>query len=152
MKISSRITNQQGKHTLALETDGHEQQLSIRSGGDGLGSSVNGGELLFAALATCYCNDLYREARKRRIEIVRVRVEVTGEFASEGAGASNITYRASVDAKAPEEAVLELMRHTDRLAEIHNTLRNSVSVLLAECQAREIPVIPVAPARASAAS
>jgi uncharacterized OsmC-like protein len=152
MKFSSRITNQQGKHTLAIETDGREQQLAIRCGGDGYGSSVNGGELLFAALATCYCNDLYREARKRRIEIVRVRVEVTGEFASEGAGASNITYRASVDAKAPEEAVLELMRHTDTVAEIHNTLRNSAPVLLAECQAREIPVIPVAAARASAAS
>jgi uncharacterized OsmC-like protein len=152
MKIASRITNQQGKHTLAIETDEHEQQLSIRCGGDGYGSSVNGGELLLAALATCYCNDLYREARKRQIEIVRVRVEVAGEFTSEGAGASNITYRASVDAKAPEDAVLELMQHTDKVAEIHNTLRGSTPVVLTECQAREIPVAPVASARASATS
>lgn len=149
MKILSRITNQQGKHSLTIETDGREQQLAIRCGGDGLGSSVSGGELLFSALATCYCNDLYREARKRGIEIVRVRVEVSGEFAAEGVGASDITYRASVDAKAPEEDVLELMRHTDKVAEIHNTIRHSASVLLAECHAREIPVIPVSAGRAS---
>jgi len=149
MKVSSRITNQQGKHIIAVETEGREQQLAIRPGGDGFGSCVNGGELLFSALATCYCNDLYREARKRGIEVVRVRVEVNGEFASEGAGASNISYRASVDAKAPEEAVLELMRHTDSVAEIHNTLRPSTPVVLAECQAREIPVAPVAAARAA---
>jgi uncharacterized OsmC-like protein len=152
MKISSRITNQQGKHVIAIETEGREQQLAIRPGGDGFGSCVNGGELLFAALATCYCNDLYREARKRGIEIVRVRVEVSGEFASEGAAASNITYRASVDAKATDQAVLELMRHTDRVAEIHNTLRQSTPVFLAECQAREIPLAPVEHARATAMS
>jgi uncharacterized OsmC-like protein len=149
MKISARITNQQGKHSISVATEGREQQLAIRPGGDGLGSCVNGGELLFSALATCYCNDLYREARKRDIEIVRVRVEVSGEFASEGSGASNITYRASVDAKAPEDAVLELMKHTDRMAEIHNTLRQSAPVVLAECQAREIPAAPVAAARAA---
>jgi organic hydroperoxide reductase OsmC/OhrA len=150
MKITSRITNQQGKHTLTIETDGREQPLAIRPGGDGLGSSVNGGELLFSALATCYCNDLYREARKRGIELIRVRVEVKGDFTAEGAAASNITYRASVDAKAPEDAVLELMRHTDRVAEIHNTLRYSAPVLLVECQAREIPAAPVAAARSMA--
>jgi len=152
MKISSRITNQQGKHIVTIETEGREQQLAIRPGGDGLGSCVSGGELLFSALATCYCNDLYREARKRGIEVVRVRVEVTGEFASEGSGASNIRYRASVDAKAPEQAVLELMRHTDSVAEIHNTLRPSTPVVLAECQAREIPAAPVAAARAASGS
>ena len=148
MKVTSRITNQQGKHTLMIETEGRTNQLAIRCGGDGFGSSISGGELLCSALATCYCNDLYREARKRGIAVVRVRVEVTGEFASEGAGASNITYRASVDAKAPEEDVLELMQHTDKVAEIHNTLRNSAPVSLVECQAREIPVVPVATAPA----
>jgi uncharacterized OsmC-like protein len=138
MNISSRITNQQGKHVVSVETNGREQQLSIRPGGDGFGSCVNGGEFLFCALATCYCNDLYREAHKRGIEVVRVRIEVSGEFGGEGEPARNITYRASVDAKAPEETVLNLMRHTDRIAEIHNTLRQSSPVFLAECQARQV--------------
>jgi uncharacterized OsmC-like protein len=104
---------------------------------EGLGSSANGGELLFLALATCYCNDIYREARKRGIEVEHVQVEVTGEFGAEGEGAREIRYRASVDAKAPREGILELMRHTDSVAEIHNTVRRSAPVVLSECEARE---------------
>jgi organic hydroperoxide reductase OsmC/OhrA len=45
------------------------------------GSSINGGELLFAALATCFCNDLYREAAQRGINVQDVDVEVTETFA-----------------------------------------------------------------------
>jgi uncharacterized OsmC-like protein len=37
-----------------------------------------GGELLFAALATRVCNDLYREAAKRDIAVQNVKVKVTG--------------------------------------------------------------------------
>ena len=103
MKISARVANQQGKHNVVLNTDGTEKQIAVSTGGDGFGSSLNGGELLFLALATCYCNDLYREARKRGIEIIRVRVEANGEFNAEGAGASNITYNASVHAKAAQK-------------------------------------------------
>jgi hypothetical protein len=71
--------------------------------------------------------------------VERVQVEVTGEFDSEGEGARNIRYSASVDARAPREEVLALMRHTDSVAEIHNTLRQSSPVVLAECKVREIP-------------
>ncbi len=144
MKISARIANQQGRHNVALETDGREKKLGIAPGGDGFGSSLNGGELLFLALATCYCNDLYREARKRTIEMVRVRVEVNGEFSAEGEGARNITYSASVHAKAPQEAILDLMRHTDNVAEIHNTLRDPTPVTLANCEACEVSLTAVA--------
>jgi uncharacterized OsmC-like protein len=111
--------------------------LSIAPKADGFGSSANGGELLFLALATCYCNDIYREAKKRRIEVQSVEVEVFGEFGGEGEGARNIQYRATVEAGAPREEILALMRHTDTVAEIHNTLRSSVPVALAECNARE---------------
>lgn len=138
MKISARIANQQGKHDVVVDTDGREKRVAISSGGDGFGSSLNGGELLFLAVATCYCNDLYREARKRGIEMVRVRVEVNGEFEGEGDGARNITYSASVDAKAPREVIVDLMRHTDAVAEIHNMLRNSTAVTLDKCEVREV--------------
>jgi uncharacterized OsmC-like protein len=100
--------------------------------------------LLFLAVATCYCNDLYREARKRGIEMVRVRVEVDGEFEGEGEGARNITYGASVDAKAPREVIADLMRHTDAVAEIHNMLRNSTAVTLDKCEAREVVLMQTA--------
>tara|TARA_R110002020_G_scaffold288220_3_gene503700 strand:- start:2660 stop:2887 length:228 start_codon:yes stop_codon:yes gene_type:complete len=54
------------------------------SGLHGLGSAINDGELLFLAISTCFCNDLYREAKKRGIEIDSVQVETTGEFSEEG--------------------------------------------------------------------
>ncbi len=138
MNISARIENEKGGHTVSLTTNGRHQFLTIPPKADGAGSSVNGGELLFLALATCYCNDLYREVRKQGIEIEKVQVEVSGEFGSEGAPARNINYRASVDAKAPRGKILELMRYTDTVAEIQNTLRSSTPVVLADCDAREV--------------
>ena len=70
-----------------------------------------------------------------------MRVEVNGEFNTEGAGASNITYNASVHAKTSQKAILELMNHTDKVAEIQNTLRNSAQVTLANCEAREVGLV-----------
>ena len=138
MNISARITNKKGEHRVSLKTDGCEHSLMIPPKQDGLGSSANGGELLFLALATCYCNDLYREAKRRGIDILHVEVEVTGEFGSEGEAARNISYRASVTSKAPRAEVLNLMRHTDSVAEIQNTVRHSSPVVLSECEAREV--------------
>jgi organic hydroperoxide reductase OsmC/OhrA len=99
---------------------------------------VNGGELLFVALATCYCNDIYREAAKRGIEVTNVAVEVAGEFAAEGAAASNISYRAKVMARAPEDQIRALMTHTDSVAEIQNTVRAGVAVELRQIEALSV--------------
>jgi organic hydroperoxide reductase OsmC/OhrA len=137
MNISARIFNENGKHQVSLTTGGNEHSLNIPSKPEGFGSRVNGGELLFLALATCYCNDLYREAKKRKMVIDQLQVEVSGEFGGEGEGARNIEYRASVVADAPQDDILDLMRHTDSVAEIHNTLRASTPVMLAHCEARQ---------------
>jgi organic hydroperoxide reductase OsmC/OhrA len=138
MKLSARLTNQKDKHDVTLETNGREHSLIISPKPGGFGSSANGGELLFLALATCYCNDLYREAGKRKIEIDRVQVEVSGEFGTEGEPARNVSYRALVEAKASEAELLDLMRYTDTVAEIQNTLRRSSSITLAKCEARDV--------------
>jgi len=81
--------------------------------------------------------DLYREAAKRGIEIEALQVKVGGEFGGEGEPARNVTYWAWVEAKASEEEILDLMRFTDTVAEIHNTLRCSSHIALAECRARD---------------
>ncbi len=94
MNISAKVVNQKHEYTVTLNTAGHERSLNIPPKPEGFGSSVNGGELLFLALATCYCNDLYREAKKRNIVIEQLQVEVSGEFGGEGEGARNISYRA----------------------------------------------------------
>jgi uncharacterized OsmC-like protein len=97
-------------------------------GRPGGGSALNGGELLCAALATCYCNDLYREAARRGMTLRAVTVEVEAEFGGRGEAARQITYTAQVDSDAPAEAVAALLRETDVVAEVHNTLRAGVAV------------------------
>ena len=137
MNITARVANKKGEHKVSLRTDDREHSLMIPPKQDGFGSSANGGELLFLALATCYCNDIYREARKRGLDIRGLEVEVTGEFGQEGEGARNIVYCASVAAKAPREEILDLMRHTDSVAEIQNAVRSSSPVVLLQCEAFE---------------
>ena len=72
------------------------------------------------------------------MEIRGVQVEVTGEFGGEGEPAREIRYCASVDASASREAVLDLMRHTDSAAEIHNTIRRGSAVIFSDCEVREL--------------
>jgi hypothetical protein len=44
--------------------------------------------------------------------------------------ASNISYRATVSSPASAEKVAELLRVTDAVAEVHNTVRSGVPVTL----------------------
>lgn len=130
MIISAAVVNQGGQHSTVVRTEDSQQSLQIAARAQGPGSSVNGGELLFLALATCYCNDIYREAKERGIEVNSVEVEVTGRFGGKGEPAEDIRYRAKVKANVSEEAIADLVRHTDSVAEIHNTLRRGTQVVL----------------------
>lgn len=82
------------------------------------------------ALATCYCNDLYREAQRLGIAIEAIQVEATAEFAGRGLSATNVTYKAKVKSSEPKERVDQLLQETDAVAEVHNTLRQQVPVQL----------------------
>lgn len=130
MKIAARIRNSLDSHQVILETAVHVHEISIDPKTSGLGSSVNGGEALFFALATCYCNEIYREAKKWGISVERVEVEVQGEFPTDGAPAEHVSYRASVKADADPEHLRELMRHTGTVTEILNSLRAGIPVEL----------------------
>lgn len=138
MQINASVKNSAGRHEVTLSTNDNVHSLTISPKAGGPGSSINGGELLFLSLATCYCNDLYREAAKQGIEVQQVEVEVRGEFGGEGQAARNVSYRATVTAQAGEAQIRELMAHTDRMAEIQNTLRTGLPVRLEGVRA--IPV------------
>jgi organic hydroperoxide reductase OsmC/OhrA len=134
--ISARVKNSNEKHQVTLETNGNEHSIVIPPKASGFGSSANGGELLFLALATCYCNDIYREAAKRNIVVRSVQVEVAGEFGdAPGSPAENITYKAVVEAEAPNNDIVDLMKHTDTVAEIQNSLRRATTVTLKSVEA-----------------
>lgn len=130
MKISARIQNSEGNHQVFLQTGQNVHSIDIPPKQGGFGSSANGGELMCLALATCYCNDIYREAAKRGIKVERVAVEVESDFGAEGEPAKNVAYRARVVAQASDEEIRGLMNFTDTVAEIQNTLRAETPVAL----------------------
>jgi uncharacterized OsmC-like protein len=130
MKISASIKSSFNQHQTAVQTNDAAKEMTIAVKPSGYGSSVNGGELLLLSLATCFCNDIYREAAKRNIQITSVEVDVTGEFGGEGEPGSNFRYTAEVVADASPAAIADLIRHTDQIAEIHNTLRKGLDITL----------------------
>lgn len=80
------------------------------------------------ALATCFCNDIYREAARLGITVDAVEVEARADFLGVGLAATNITYRARVASPASEAEIADLLRQTDAVAEVHNTVRSGVKV------------------------
>jgi organic hydroperoxide reductase OsmC/OhrA len=130
MEIRAAVRNRGREHSVTLSTDGRQSSLSVPAKPEGSGSGVNGGELLCLALATCYCNDLYREAALRGLRLNGVEVEVVSEFGGPREPARRITYAARVSSDAPEAEVEALLRHTDRVAEVQNTLRAGIPVEL----------------------
>lgn len=130
MQITACVSNTPSGHKVEVETDSRKQSIGIPPKNTGRGSSVNGGELLFSAIATCFCNDLYREAAKRGIDVQDVKVEVTGTFGNPGEPARDIIYSVEVHANASPAAIDDLIRATDSVTEIQNTLRAGCEVRL----------------------
>ena len=130
MRISANVRNAGRDHRVTVRTADQAQELAIAAKSTGRGSSVNGGELLMLALATCYCNDIYREAARLGLHVDSVEVEAQADFEGVGLAARNISYRARVESTAPSADIEELLRQTDAVAEIHNTVRAGAAVLL----------------------
>ena len=134
MKITAKVENSKNNHQVTLQTNDNVHSIFIPPRSTGYGSSANGGELLFLALATCYCNDIYREAAKRNIRVDRVEVEVDGDFGAEGEPAKNVTCRSKVAAQASEQEIQDMLRFVDTVAEIQNTLRVATPVELSQIE------------------
>ena len=130
MEISATIKNAENRHEVTVRTETASRLLAIPAKPTGKGSAVNGGELLMLALATCYCNDLYREAARLNIPIDGVEVEASAEFPGVGLAATNISYRARVSSPADASTIANLLRQTDAVAEVHNTIRTGAVVEL----------------------
>ena len=131
MNISATIKNEFQLNSISVATEGREKTLVVPAKDNGFGSSVNGGELLFLSLATCFCNDLYREADKRNLNITSVEVTVSGKFGQEGEPASHIVYTVRVQSPTlSDQEITDLIAQVDTIAEVHNTLRQGVAVTL----------------------
>lgn len=130
MRIAAHVRNAGRSHEVSVSTDGNSQVLTVPAKSDGAGSAVNGGEFLMLALATCYCNDIFREAKRLGIQVDEVEAEAWADFEGRGFTATNIQYSARVKSPARAEEIAALLRETDAIAEIHNTVRKGVGVTL----------------------
>lgn len=101
----------------------------------GLGLGFSGGELLLLALGGCYSNDIYREAARRGMQVRGVQVSVTADWGGEPVRAQNVSFSVVVEADACEQDILELVRHTDEVAEVPNSLRCGTDVRLSKAKA-----------------
>lgn len=128
MLISAVVRNAGEAHEVHLSTDDASQTLPVPARRNGQGSAVNGGEFLMLALATCYCNDLYREAARLGLRLSAVEVRASAEFNGRGLAAEHIRYAARVESDATDDEIRRLIAETDAVAEVHNTIRSGVPV------------------------
>ena len=131
MEISATVASSPGAHRAVVRTNTTEHEIVVAVKPSG-GSATNGGEFLMLALATCYCNDLYREAARLGLQLDAVKVEASADFDGIGLAASRVSYSATVTSPASADAIARLLRETDAVAEVHNTLRQGVDVRLIE--------------------
>ncbi len=117
------------QHDVQLSTGDRTSNVEIPPKPTGFGSRATGGELLMLALATCYCNDIDREAAKLRIEVSRLR-GVQRRVPAEGQPAKDITYTARITGKASEQQLRDLAAQADRVAKIQNTVRSAIPVVI----------------------
>ncbi len=100
-----------------------------------MGLGFNGGELLLLAIGGCYSNDIYREAGKRNITVHQVAVTVSADWGGDPVRAQNVSFAVKVEADASQQEILDLIHHTDSIAEIPNSLRLGAEVKLKEVNA-----------------
>jgi organic hydroperoxide reductase OsmC/OhrA len=136
LQISAFVRNAGQAHDVSVATAGSSKHLAVPAKAGGGGSSVNGGEFLMPALATCYCNDIYREAARLGVEVKAVEVEAVAQFEGVGLAATNIRYKACVDSSADCEQIQRLLQETAAVAEVHNTVRAGASVELVAWESR----------------
>jgi len=137
MKYSASMHNVNGRLDVVVAKGDQTNSIDIAPGHNGFGSSISGGEILFLAIATCYCNDLYREGKKLGIKVDNVEVEVDGDFMAAGEPATNVKCKIKVTAQATEAEIQRLIVYTDSIAEIPMSLRNGTDVTVTEVQAIE---------------
>ena len=130
MRVSAILKNQFNQHDITVQTNDDAKEIKIDSKPSGYGSSVDGAKLLLLLLASCFCNDIYREASKRNIIVSEVEVVFTGDFGGKGEPGSNFQYKANVISDASSEESNDLINATDRIAEIHNTLKKGLNITL----------------------
>lgn len=100
----------------------------VAAGGRGLG--FNGGQLMYASIAACVSNDLYREASTLGIRLSRVEITVDGDFPARGQPSTPVSVDVQLDGDADDARLDELLAVVDRVAEIPNSMRGTTPIVI----------------------
>jgi organic hydroperoxide reductase OsmC/OhrA len=119
-----------GGPTAVASSGAYSVMTDRPTSGGGRGLGFNGGQLLYAAIAGCYSNDLYREAATMAIPLRRVAITVDGDFPARGTPSTPISVDLEVEGEAGEARLRELVAVVDQLAEIPNSIRGTTPVAL----------------------
>ena len=71
------------------------------------------------------------------VDSYRVMVEVEAGFGAERTAAEHLANRGQLSAKAPVDPMIDVMRHTDSVAEVQSKVRRSCAVALTDIEASE---------------
>jgi putative redox protein len=100
----------------------------VSAGGRGLG--FNGAQLMYASIAACVSNDLYREAATLGITLSRVAISVDGDFPARGKPSTPITVDVELEGDVSERQLNELLALVDSVAEIPNSIRPTTPITI----------------------
>jgi len=110
MRSTATVRSSAGVNKIILATGERTHSFEIPPKPSGFGSSASGGELLMLALATCYCNDIYREAAKLGIEVTHIEAECGAAFPAEGGRRLRSPTRCVSRPKPPSSRYMSLPR------------------------------------------
>ena len=127
-KISVRTIH--GASAAVGWSNGRAVSIDRASSAGGIGIGFNGGELLLLAVGACYCNDLFREAERMNVMISNVQIEVEANWGGEPVRATDLELSVRVEGPSSQEEIQRLIRHTDQVAEIPNSLRYGTAVTI----------------------
>jgi uncharacterized OsmC-like protein len=91
-------------------------------------SEFTGAHLLHLSIAGCVLNDVHREAERLGVTVDGVRVAAWGDFDRETWQSTGIGYSVEVSSPASSDAIDELLRIVDDVAEIPKALRSATTV------------------------
>jgi uncharacterized OsmC-like protein len=117
-----------GGPTAVLSSGGHTvlADRPVAAGGRGLG--FNGGQLMYASIAACVSNDLYREAATMGIRLSRVAITVDGDFPGRGRPSGPVVVDVELEGDAEDARLDELLAIVDEVAEIPNSMRGTTPI------------------------
>lgn len=134
VKISGKVSIDGGSCHTEVATNDVRHGVDLGAKAEAPGAATNGGELLCLALATCFANDVYREAQRDGVQVSRVEVVVDAEFGGRGDPARSLAFRVRVSGDDDPKRLRRLVEDTDGVAEIQNTLRLGIPVELVDIQ------------------